>query len=100
MDATRFRGDDDAPAHRLDNVIGQGPGHRIEGQRPVDEPLDKFQATHLLLRVGTDGPVGFAACHPGIIVDRRELVSRFSDIIILRGRRGQTIALRRWSVLA
>jgi hypothetical protein len=32
----------------------------VEGQRSVDEPLDKFQATHFLLTGGADRSVSFA----------------------------------------
>ncbi len=39
----RFCGNDHAPIHRLDHIVTQGLGDRIERQRPVDEALDKFQ---------------------------------------------------------
>ena len=66
MDAARLGGDDDAPALRLGHIVTQGLRDRIEGQRPVDEPLDKFQAAHLLLPVGADGPICLAGDVHGI----------------------------------
>ena len=101
MDATRLRGNDDAPAHRLGHVITQGLGDRIERQRPVDQPLDKFQPTHLVLPFGTDGPIGLAGdIHDGSIGHCSWPVSRFSDIIILPETAAPTIAPRERSLLA
>jgi hypothetical protein len=89
VNAARFRGDDDAPVHRFRHVITQGLGYRIEGQRPGDEPLDEFQAAHLLLLVGANGAICLAVyIHHEIIVHWSKLVSRFSDIIISGGNNG------------
>src|SRR5690348_16656234 len=61
----RSDGDDDTPAHRLGHVVAQRFSNRIEGQRPIGEPLHEFQAAHLGPPVGTDGPIalGYAAGH-------------------------------------
>jgi hypothetical protein len=53
-------GDHDTPARRLAHVIAQGFGHGIQGQCPIGEPSNEFQATHLLLPLGTDGSIHFA----------------------------------------
>jgi hypothetical protein len=93
MVAGGLRGDDDAPARDLGHVIAQGLGYRIEGQRSIDEPLDKFQTAHLLLPVGADRPVALAGdVHHGNIVDRPALVSRFSDPVIF----GRISPAKRW----
>src|ERR1700723_2488980 len=103
MDVARFRRDDDASVRRLGDVVTQSPGDGIEGERPIDEPLDKFQTAHPDLPIGVDGPIGFVdgVVHDETLVHRRGLVARFTDLIIFSAgadRRG--ITRRGWSVLA
>jgi hypothetical protein len=57
VDLARHRGNDDASVLRLDDVVSQGLGYRVERQCPVRQALDKIQAAHLLLPVGADGPI-------------------------------------------
>jgi hypothetical protein len=45
----RLRGNDDAPALRLGDIITLSLGDRIERQCAVCKRLDKLQAAHLLL---------------------------------------------------
>ena len=83
MDATWFRRDDNTAADCLGHIITQGLGYRIEGQRPIDKPLDKFQASHLPPSIGANGPICFAIdIHHGSIAHGSAPVSRFSDIVI------------------
>ena len=57
VSGARLDRNNNASIRRLGHVVSKSLGHRIEGQSPVDEPLDKFQATHLLLSLGADGSV-------------------------------------------
>src|SRR6516225_4767887 len=57
MDVFRLRGNDDTPVLRFGDVVTQGPSHRVERQRSVRQTLDEFQAGHLVLLIGADGPV-------------------------------------------
>src|SRR5580700_3828383 len=91
MDIARYRGDDDASACRLGDIVTQSPRDHIEGQRAVDKSLDKLQAAHRHLPIGADGSVDLAGgdIHAGSIADRGRLVWRLSDLII-SSRNGRT----------
>ena len=39
-------GGNDAALGNLDNVIAERFRHRVQGQRAVDEPLNKFETAH------------------------------------------------------
>ena len=60
MAAIRLGGDHDAPALRLGHVIADGFGHGVQGQGPVGQSLNEFQAGHLFLPFGADRSIGFA----------------------------------------
>ena len=70
----RFRRDYDTPAHRLRHIIAQGLSDGIEGQRALDEPLDKLQAAHLFLPIGGNGPIRLAGGVEGQV--RRQPIVR------------------------
>jgi molybdenum-dependent DNA-binding transcriptional regulator ModE len=49
-------------------------GDHVEGQRPVNEPLDKLQSAHLLLSIGADSPICLAGDRAGIGILRCLLI--------------------------
>ena len=57
MDVFRFRGNNDAAALCLGDIVTQGPRYCIERQCAVCQPLNKIQAGHLFLLVAADGPI-------------------------------------------
>ena len=72
MGLSRLRSDYDAPALHLGDVIIQRLGDRIERSGSIDEPLNEFQATHLLLALAGTVPYvlfGNAARHCFLLVE-------------------------------
>jgi len=58
--ARGFYGGNDAALGNLDNVITERFRHRVEGQRAVDKPLNKFETAHRSLLVVIDDAKTFS----------------------------------------
>jgi hypothetical protein len=56
----RLRGGDNAAFGNLDNVVPERFRHRVQRQRPIDESLNKFKATHCLLLIVIDDAEAFS----------------------------------------
>src|SRR5262249_8630068 len=56
-----FCGSNNAALGNLDNVVAERLRHRVQGQRAVDEPLNKFEAAHCSLPVVIDESEAFAS---------------------------------------
>ena len=60
----------------LDNVVAERLRHRVQGQRAVDEPLNKFEAAHCSLLVVIDDAKTFlnrGLCHELAQAGRKQL---------------------------
>src|SRR5205807_1298724 len=84
---TRFGGNDNAPARRLRDIIAQSPRDRVERQRAISKPLDKFEAAHFLAPVGTDsavGPAGGTHSHSFLVLwlDREHHASELACLAV------------------
>ena len=59
MTRMRFCGGNNVALGNLDDVIAERLRHRVQGQRAVDEPLNKFETTHCTLLIVIHDPKTF-----------------------------------------